>query len=150
MTGGSAVYGVRRRRAGRGTIGDDADEQTRTDHGNRVQGREVRLTAQRILATHLHPGSDLDRTVDTYWPDTDIDLGQATLVDLNFDPSSDAASRRWTDGAPTAPTFYGEGRRICHGGIALERATIASHTMPAASSAVRLSQRGPVLRRSAR
>lgn len=34
----------------------DADTETRTRHENRVQEREVRLTAQCILARHLHQG----------------------------------------------------------------------------------------------
>lgn len=44
----------------------------------RREEREVRRAAQRILATHLRPGAD------THWPDTDLDLTGATLVELDF------------------------------------------------------------------
>ncbi|WP_257902951.1 pentapeptide repeat-containing protein [Saccharothrix obliqua] len=63
---------------------DDADEPTRTRHEQQVQEREVRLTAQRILATHLHPGNDPDHPADTFWPDTDLDLTGATLINLDL------------------------------------------------------------------
>jgi hypothetical protein len=36
----------------------NADKATRDEHREQVQEREVRLTAQRILATHLRPGDD--------------------------------------------------------------------------------------------
>lgn len=49
------------------------------------QEREVRLTAQRVIAAHLHPGPDPDNPVDTFWRDMDLDLTGATLV--NFDLS---------------------------------------------------------------
>ena len=39
--------------------------------------RQVRLTAQRILATHAAEG-------DTHWPNLDLDLTGATLLDLDF------------------------------------------------------------------
>lgn len=45
---------------------------------------QVRLTAQRILATHLRPGADAAQPTDTFWPDVDVDLTGATLVDLDF------------------------------------------------------------------
>lgn len=51
----------------------------------RVQEREVRLTAQRILAHHLRPGRDPEHPVDTFWPDLELDLTGATLVDVDFD-----------------------------------------------------------------
>ncbi|MFJ6671465.1 pentapeptide repeat-containing protein [Actinosynnema sp. NPDC091369] len=53
--------------------GEDVDQQTR----GRAQEREVRLTAQRVLATHLRPG-------DAFWADTDVDLTGAVLIDLDF------------------------------------------------------------------
>ncbi|QFZ20105.1 hypothetical protein EKG83_24195 [Saccharothrix syringae] len=64
---------------------DNADEPTRTRHDHRVQEREVRLTAQHILTTHLHPGPNPDHPVKTYWPDTDLNLTGATLIDLDLD-----------------------------------------------------------------
>ncbi|RSM73867.1 hypothetical protein DMH04_40650 [Kibdelosporangium aridum] len=48
------------------------------------QEREVRLTAQRILITHLSPGDDGSRPVDTFWPDIDVDLSGATLIDFGL------------------------------------------------------------------
>lgn len=47
--------------------------------------REVRLTAQRILTSHLRPGADLDSPAATFWPDITLDLTGATLINLNFD-----------------------------------------------------------------
>jgi hypothetical protein len=48
------------------------------------QEREVRLTAQHILAQHLRPGEDADRPLDTFWPGIDLDLGRATLIDFDL------------------------------------------------------------------
>ncbi|MFI6031844.1 pentapeptide repeat-containing protein [Amycolatopsis magusensis] len=48
------------------------------------QEREVRLTAQRILSRHLHPGNRPRRPVHTFWPDIDLDLTDATLIDLDL------------------------------------------------------------------
>lgn len=45
---------------------------------------EVRLTAQRILTKHLHPGPAPDTPVDTFWEDIDLDLTDATLVHWNL------------------------------------------------------------------
>lgn len=61
-----------------------ADEQARALHEGRVREREVRLTAQRVLRDHLRPGPDPDRPVDAFWPDTDLDLTGATLVDFDL------------------------------------------------------------------
>ncbi|MFD9963713.1 pentapeptide repeat-containing protein [Amycolatopsis sp. NPDC058986] len=49
------------------------------------QEREVRLTAQRIIAAHLKPGKDSDHPVDTFWANLDLDLTGATLIDFNLD-----------------------------------------------------------------
>lgn len=43
------------------------------------QELEVRLTAQRVLTKHLHPGDDPARPVDTFWADIDLDLTGAAL-----------------------------------------------------------------------
>jgi len=45
------------------------------------QEREVRLTAQRILETHLYR-SAAAQPPDTFWPDVDLDLTAATLIDF--------------------------------------------------------------------
>jgi uncharacterized protein YjbI with pentapeptide repeats len=64
--------------------GDNADDTVLAVYRERAQEREVRLAAQRILAHHLHPGNDPDHPVDTFWPDMDLDLSSATLIDLNL------------------------------------------------------------------
>jgi len=69
-----------------------------------AQEREVRLTAQRILAHHLRPGRDPEHPVDTFWADLDLDLTGATLVDVDFDHCRLRAPR--LDGV----TFLGEAR----------------------------------------
>ena len=45
------------------------------------QERHVRIAAQRILAQHLRQ----DAPADAFWPDTDLDLIGATLLDFRFD-----------------------------------------------------------------
>jgi uncharacterized protein YjbI with pentapeptide repeats len=54
------------------------DEENRSLYDTRLQEREVRLTAQRTLATGL---SALD---DSYWANADLDLTGATLIDLDL------------------------------------------------------------------
>jgi uncharacterized protein YjbI with pentapeptide repeats len=49
-----------------------------------VQEREVRLTAQRIIASHLKSGADGRHLLDTFWADIDLDLTGATLIDFDF------------------------------------------------------------------
>jgi Pentapeptide repeats (9 copies) len=70
----------------------DATSEARKDYRDTVQEKQVRLTAQRILATHLRPGEDLDRPAATFWPDIDLDLTGATVInfDLNHCCSRDA------------------------------------------------------------
>lgn len=48
------------------------------------QEREVRLTAQRVIATHLRPGPDPGDPVDSFWADIDVDLTGAALTDLGL------------------------------------------------------------------
>jgi Pentapeptide repeats (9 copies) len=50
----------------------------------RMQEREVRLAAQRLLAAHLRPGDNPDHPQDTFWADLDLDLTGALLIDLDF------------------------------------------------------------------
>jgi uncharacterized protein YjbI with pentapeptide repeats len=47
----------------------------------RTQERQVRLTAQRLLTTHLRR----DHSGDAFWPDITLDLAGATLLDFNLD-----------------------------------------------------------------
>jgi uncharacterized protein YjbI with pentapeptide repeats len=49
----------------------------------REQERQVRLTAQRILAAHLHPGW-FDAPIETFWHGIDLDLTGATLLDFDL------------------------------------------------------------------
>ncbi|WP_158075662.1 pentapeptide repeat-containing protein [Actinokineospora bangkokensis] len=63
---------------------DDADNDLTARHRERVQEREVRLTAQRILTHHLRPGDDPDTPATTFWADIDLDLTGATLIDLDL------------------------------------------------------------------
>jgi uncharacterized protein YjbI with pentapeptide repeats len=62
----------------------DATRETRKDYQDAVQEKQVRLTAQRILATHLRPGEDPDHPASTFWPDTSLDLTGATLIDFDL------------------------------------------------------------------
>ncbi|WP_432855290.1 pentapeptide repeat-containing protein [Amycolatopsis sp. CA-161197] len=48
------------------------------------QEREVRLTAQRILARHLRKPVDLRHPPATYWNDIDLNLTGATLIDFDL------------------------------------------------------------------
>ncbi|MFC0436481.1 pentapeptide repeat-containing protein [Kutzneria buriramensis] len=56
----------------------------RHEYRDLVQEREVRLTAQRILAEHLRPGYDFDHPATTFWPNTALDLTGATLIDFDL------------------------------------------------------------------
>lgn len=48
------------------------------------QERQVRLTAQRILRAHLYPGDNSDQLIETFWPNIDLDLTGATLLDFEL------------------------------------------------------------------
>ncbi|MFJ1761169.1 pentapeptide repeat-containing protein [Amycolatopsis sp. NPDC088138] len=52
--------------------------------GEARQEREVRLTVQRILEYNLNPGRGPRRNDPTFWPDIDLDLGGATLIDFSL------------------------------------------------------------------
>jgi hypothetical protein len=65
---------------------DDVSAETRRqqalqDLRERVQEREVRLTAQRLLADHLR---DRNKAAATFWTGLDIDLTGATLVNIDL------------------------------------------------------------------
>jgi DNA-binding CsgD family transcriptional regulator len=62
-----------------------AGPQLATDHTERIQEREVRLTAQRVLRDHLRPGGPDAEPVDSFWPGIDLDLTRATLIDFDVD-----------------------------------------------------------------
>jgi hypothetical protein len=51
---------------------------TEPDYRERVQEREVRLTAQRLLTQHLEAGEP------TFWADVALDLTGATLIDFDL------------------------------------------------------------------
>jgi uncharacterized protein YjbI with pentapeptide repeats len=63
---------------------DNAEDKIIAAHRERIQEREVRLTAQRLLADHLRPGDDPKNPVPTFWANTDLDLTGATLIDFNL------------------------------------------------------------------
>jgi uncharacterized protein YjbI with pentapeptide repeats len=63
----------------------NADDKLVAEYRERIQEREVRLAAQRLLAHHLRPGDDPDDPVTTFWADIDLDLTGATLVNLNLE-----------------------------------------------------------------
>jgi Pentapeptide repeats (9 copies) len=63
---------------------DDGDgEQAQAEAADQArEEREVRLTVQRLLATHLRPDDDSDRPRHTYWPEVvELDLTGAHLQD---------------------------------------------------------------------
>lgn len=63
-------------------VDSDADGEARPASDVRNdQERQVRLTAQRILATHLRRQPNPE----TFWPDTDLDLAGAALIQFDFD-----------------------------------------------------------------
>jgi hypothetical protein len=62
----------------------DAEEKVLEDYRERVQERQVRLTAQRLLGDHLRTGVDTDNPLTTYWADIDLDLTGATLIDFSL------------------------------------------------------------------
>jgi uncharacterized protein YjbI with pentapeptide repeats len=64
-----------------------AADASAADHARfetRTQERQVRLTAQHILTTHVQPGDNIDEPVPTFWPNIDLDLTGATLIDLDL------------------------------------------------------------------
>ncbi|MFJ9782613.1 pentapeptide repeat-containing protein [Amycolatopsis sp. NPDC101161] len=50
----------------------------------RLQEREMRVTTQDILRHHLQPGEDPANPQASFWPDIDIDLTGATLVNFSL------------------------------------------------------------------
>lgn len=65
-------------------IGPDILGAIRAEHRERVQEREVRLTAQQILTTHLKPVEDTNSPASTFWPNIDLDLTSATLINCDM------------------------------------------------------------------
>ena len=67
----------------------------------------MRLTAQRILADHLRPGSGRARPVVTFWADRTIDLTGAVLID--FDMSDcEVSTARFAGATLTGDVGFGE------------------------------------------
>jgi hypothetical protein len=62
---------------------DGADPTQLAEHRERVQEREVRLAAQRLLTDHLRPGT-AETPAPTFWDNTDLDLTGATLVNFTL------------------------------------------------------------------
>lgn len=106
---------------------DDANDELVATHRERVQEREVRLTAQGILIAHLRPG-DLVQPVTTFWTDVDLDLTGATLIGLQLQDCRIASGKfdratfteyAWFEGATftgdalfNRATFIGDARFI--------------------------------------
>jgi hypothetical protein len=98
----------------------DAHDMVLAVYQERVQEREVRLAAQRILAHHLRPG-DPDNPVETFWTDIDIDLTgcqtrTATFTHTNFTGDASfkealfAGDASFTGAQFTGPAFFDEVR----------------------------------------
>lgn len=64
--------------------GDDAADDAREEYRDRVQEREVRLTTQRLLTEHLWPRRTPTNPAATFWPDMDLDLTGALLMNFNL------------------------------------------------------------------
>lgn len=64
-----------------GQVGSTVD---RVENERRMQEREVRLTAQRIITKHLQSGEDAEHPAETFWENIDIDLTGAMLVALDL------------------------------------------------------------------
>ncbi len=88
---------------------DDADAALIELHHERLQELEVRLAAQRILAHHLRPGKDAERPRITFWSDVDLDLTNATLVDLGF-YGIDVRSANFTKARLYGETYFDNAR----------------------------------------
>lgn len=52
--------------------------------GGDREERQVRITAQRVLARHLRPTNSNGRPNPVFWGPVDLDLTEATLIDLDF------------------------------------------------------------------
>ncbi|WP_086839412.1 pentapeptide repeat-containing protein [Amycolatopsis kentuckyensis] len=65
-------------------IADDVPHELRDEQRERIQEREVRLTAQRILHRHLQPGDESDQPHGTFWADIELDFTGATLIDFTL------------------------------------------------------------------
>ncbi|MFE9747159.1 pentapeptide repeat-containing protein [Saccharothrix saharensis] len=73
-------------------------------HRQRLREREVRLTAQRVLTSHLRPGRDPDDPAVEFWPDLELDLAGAVLLDADLTGCHVRALRL------TGTTFLGDAR----------------------------------------
>ncbi|MBB5857353.1 pentapeptide repeat-containing protein [Amycolatopsis umgeniensis] len=58
-----------------------AEKEVHNEYRSDIQEREVRTTAQRILTDHLDPNYQDGRR---FWPDIDLDLSGALLIDVMF------------------------------------------------------------------
>ena len=72
----------------REVAGTEAETSTVTPGDTWQQERQVRLTAQRILAGHLRDDRAKERSIDRptpqFWPGIRLDLAGATLIDFNL------------------------------------------------------------------
>ncbi|PPK65185.1 hypothetical protein CLV40_11532 [Actinokineospora auranticolor] len=63
---------------------EQIEDTYRATYRERLQEREVRLTAQRLITAHLCPGEHTDGPLSTFWRDIDLDLTAATLVGFSL------------------------------------------------------------------
>ena len=61
----------------------DGDEPEAT--AGHAQETHVRIAAQRILSLHLRPGAPGKTAAGAFWPDVDLDLAGATLIDFRLE-----------------------------------------------------------------
>jgi uncharacterized protein YjbI with pentapeptide repeats len=63
---------------------EDADDEAAQVHQTKLQEREVRITAQRLIRDHLQPGAHSGVISEKFWDRIDLDLTGATLVDFSL------------------------------------------------------------------
>ena len=64
--------------------GEHVDSEVLLLYQERLQEREVRLAAQRLLRDHLRPGGNPESPNDDFWARINIDLTGAVLIDLDL------------------------------------------------------------------
>lgn len=65
-------------------LSEEADEEPVGTYREAAQERQVRLAAQRVLASHLRGGDESGQPNNTFWSNTDLDLAGATLLNFNL------------------------------------------------------------------
>ncbi|WP_189160101.1 pentapeptide repeat-containing protein [Lentzea pudingi] len=86
---------------------DDAEETILRLYRERVEEREVRQAAQRILADHLRLGKGDIKSMTTFWPGITIDLTNAVLVDLVFS-SVDVRAAKFSNAQFVGDSYFSD------------------------------------------